>query len=48
MVSSVVEDLTLDYRKDSILAEWDNEADRSQWRQLLRPFEKVSHKKSEN
>lgn len=41
IVSSVVECLTLDYRRDSISPEWHNEADRSQWRELLRPFSKV-------
>lgn len=35
---SVVEHLTLKYYRHSISSEWNNEADRAQWRELLRTF----------
>ena len=40
-VLSAVEHLTLEYWRSSISSEWHHEADRSQWRELLRPFSKV-------
>ncbi len=39
---SVLEHLSLEYRRRSISSEWNNEADRTQWRELLRPFDKVN------
>ena len=41
MVLSELNDLTLKYSRSSMSPEWNNEADRSQWRELLRPFSKV-------
>jgi hypothetical protein len=38
---STVEDLTLEYRRRVVSSEWRNEADRTQWRDLLRPFNNV-------
>ncbi len=38
---SVVEHLTLGYTRHSISSEWNNEADRTHWRELLRSFRKV-------
>src|SRR5258708_2129207 len=35
---SVLEHLTLEYRRRSISSEWNNEADRTQWRELLMSF----------
>jgi hypothetical protein len=40
-VSSVVEHLALNYKKDSIPSEWQNESDRTLWHCLLRPFGNV-------
>jgi hypothetical protein len=40
-IFSVVEDLTLEYSRSSISPEWHNEADRAQWRELLRSFSNV-------
>ena len=37
-VLSVVEKLTLIYHEHDQSSEWHNEVDRTQWRQLLRPF----------
>ena len=37
-IFSTVEDLTLEYWRHSILLEWRDEADRMQWRDMLRPF----------
>jgi hypothetical protein len=39
--SSAVEYLTVVYQRDSISSEWRDEADRSLWRDLLRPFSNV-------
>ena len=39
---SVLEHLTLQYRRHSISSEWNNEADRAQWRELLGSFDKVN------
>ncbi len=39
--SSAVEYLTLVHERDSISSEWRNEADRTLWRDLLRPFSNV-------
>jgi len=38
---SAVEDLTLEYRRYGVSSEWHNEADRAQWRDLLRSFSNV-------
>jgi len=38
---SVVEHLTLQYSRYSISSEWNDEADRAQWRELLGSFRKV-------
>ncbi len=38
---SAVEYLTLMYLRSSISSEWHNEADRTQWRELLSPFTNV-------
>jgi hypothetical protein len=38
---SVVEYLTLKYDRHTISSEWNNEADRAQWRELLRTFDNV-------
>ena len=38
---SAVEYLTLIYSRSSISSEWHNEADRTQWRELLNPFTNV-------
>ena len=38
---STVADLTLDYRSHTLSSEWHNQADRTQWRKLLRPFRNV-------
>jgi hypothetical protein len=35
---SVVEEVTLVYKKHSQSSEWHNDVDRTQWRELLRPF----------
>ena len=40
LVSAVV-DLTLDYRSHTLSSEWHNQADRAQWRKLLRSFRNV-------
>ena len=40
-VFSVAEHLTLDYYRHDISSEWNNEADRIHWRELLGSFEKV-------
>jgi hypothetical protein len=39
---SAVEYLTLMYSRSSISSEWHNEADRTQWRELLSPFTNVT------
>ena len=39
---SVLEDLTLMYLRRSLSLEWNNEADRAQWRELLVSFDKVN------
>jgi hypothetical protein len=39
---SMLEHLTLQYRRYSISSEWNNEADRAQWRELLGSFDKVN------
>jgi hypothetical protein len=41
MAFSVVERLNLKYDRHSISSEWNNEADRTQWRELLRTFGNV-------
>ncbi|KAI0253716.1 hypothetical protein BJV78DRAFT_162163 [Lactifluus subvellereus] len=48
-VLSVVEKLTLNHLKHNRSSEWHNEVDRTQWRQLLRPFSnlKILHVQSE-
>jgi len=38
---STVEDLTLEYWRRVVSTEWRNGADRTQWRDLLRPFNNV-------
>jgi len=38
---STVENLTLEYWRDGVSSEWANEADRTQWRDLLRSFSNV-------
>jgi len=38
---SEVVDLTLDYREHSLSSEWHNQADRTQWRELLGSFSNV-------
>jgi hypothetical protein len=40
-VFSAVEYLVLEYDRHSISSEWNNEADRAQWRELLRTFGNV-------
>jgi hypothetical protein len=40
-VFSAVEHLTLEYERDIISSEWNNQAGLSQWRELLGPFGKV-------
>ena len=40
-VFSTVEGLTLQYERHSMSAEWNNEADRTQWRELFRSFSNV-------
>jgi hypothetical protein len=40
-VLSVVEDLTLSHMMHSRSSDWHNQVDRSQWRELLRPFSSV-------
>ncbi|KAH9961875.1 hypothetical protein BJV74DRAFT_346686 [Russula compacta] len=40
-VFSPLEDLTLDYWRPSMSSEWNNEADRTQWRELFRSFNNV-------
>ena len=47
-VFSAVEHLTLQYDRDLISSgsEWDNEADRTQWRELFRTFRNVKHSSS--
>ena len=40
-VFSAVEGLTLEYKRHSISSEWNNEADRTQWRELFRSFSNV-------
>ncbi|KAI9461533.1 hypothetical protein F5148DRAFT_1315956 [Russula earlei] len=40
-VFSAVDDLALEYRRHSVPWEWKNEADREQWRELLRSFNRV-------
>ena len=40
-VFSTVEHLTLEYKRHSISSEWNNEADRAQWRELLGTFDNV-------
>ena len=42
-VFSVVEDLTLNYNRQGISSEWNNEADRVHWRKLLESFGKVKN-----
>jgi hypothetical protein len=39
---SVLEHLTLQYRRRSVASEWNNKADRAQWRKLLGSFDKVN------
>ncbi|KAH9981816.1 hypothetical protein BJV74DRAFT_66726 [Russula compacta] len=41
-VFSAVKYLTLDYGRSSLRSEWRNEADRTQWRELLRPFSNLT------
>jgi hypothetical protein len=38
---SEVVDLTLDYRKQTLSSEWNNQADRTHWCELLRSFRNV-------
>jgi len=40
-VFSVVEDFTLEYYRQDVSSEWNNQADRVHWRKLLGPFGKV-------
>jgi hypothetical protein len=40
---SVVEHLTLRYRRKNVSSEWNNQADRIHWRKLLGPFVKVKN-----
>ncbi|KAH9981810.1 hypothetical protein BJV74DRAFT_887316 [Russula compacta] len=40
-VFSAVERLTIEYKRHSISSEWNNEADRTQWRELFRSFSNV-------
>ena len=47
-VSSAVEDLTLEYGRHSISLEWNNEAHRTQWRELLRSFGNVKTLRVDN
>ena len=42
-VFSVVEDLTLTYRRQNMSSEWDNQADCIHWRKVLEPFVKVKN-----
>ena len=42
-VCSVVEDLTLNYSRDHMSLEWNNQADRIHWRKLLGSFGKVKN-----
>jgi hypothetical protein len=40
-ILSIVENLTLSYEEHDVSSEWHNEVDRTQWRELLRPFSNV-------
>jgi hypothetical protein len=40
-VFSAVDHLTIEYERHFISSEWNHEADRTQWRELLRPFGNV-------
>jgi hypothetical protein len=47
-VLSVVENLTLRYEKHGLSSDWHNEVDRTQWRELLAPFNNVKTLRVQN